>query len=446
MNDLERDLREMYERREGDLQELRFSPAHIPETVRRRTRLHQAGVVLAAVAVVAVLAIGSTAGAMSLLRSSERGVPANPSPTSTPGLPVGGRVSSPNLGVYDVNAAWGEVDGNFWNIWTNADLSCIAFVDSLRIGTGSTSRCNAGLRGDDLKLMKPATAYAPVLAGHQQIFYGLVSARVARVELAVDDGTIYVGTIHPASPEMTVDARVYTVVTDRRWGSFTGTLTATGADDSVLGRLRYPSDADAPGGWSMPLSVEATLASGVPVNEEDGRSSEPDRWEISVWRNGSRDWCLGTIFPNASQTLDRFVAWADPRLPSALVATEGRGCGPRGELFQGIRSGAIGHADVWHIQGPVLGSSYGWWVYRASGTVSDDVASVRLETGDGQVVDAELYDPPPGFEDMGRLFVAEFRSKADPPSEAPGGGRRIGWRAVALDANGEVLGSDEIGP
>ena len=90
----------------------------------------------------------------------------------------------------------------------------------------------------------------------------------------------------------------------------------------------------------------------------------------------------------------------------------------------------------------MFGQNARWFRYRAVGTASSDVASVRIELGDGQVVDAVLYDPPPGLEDMGRLFVAEFRSK-DHPWEYGGEGG-ITWRAVALGANGEVLGSDEV--
>lgn len=451
MNDLERDLRQMFERREGDLREPRFAPVHAPAPLLRRTHRHQAGVVFAALAVVAALAIGSTAGVLTLLRSSERRVPANP--TETPTSPDLGLVRRPDLGgPFTIRAASGVVDGEPWGIWASEDLRCLAFanVDGVHVnGLGSTrggeaitaAGCDVGLNDGDL--MDPRWGYVDGLVPGQQILYGLVSGRVARIGFAMDDGSTYLGTIHPASPEVTTDARLYTAVTDRRWGSFTGTLTAQGADGSVLGQTRYPSDADGPGGWSMPISVETMLASGIPVNEEEGRPSEPDRWEISVWRNGSGDWCLGTIFPNASQSFDRFVAWADPRLPSALVASEGRGCGPREALFQDIRSGAIGHADVWSIESQVLGSWDWSLAYRTFGTVSDDVAAVRLEIGDGQVVDATLHDPPPGFEDMGRLFVAEFRSK-DEPKE--GSGRSITWRAIALDASGEVLGADEMSP
>jgi hypothetical protein len=420
VNDLERDLRQMFEQREADVRGPRFAPPHSPERVLRRTRRRQVGVVLTVFAVVAGVAIGSTAGAMSLLRSSDRRMPANPSPTPTPTLPVGGLISSPDLGVYDVNVAWGEVDGAPWNIWASQDLSCLAFAN----GNGTDAGCL--YRHDGSDLMAPDTCWyaCPVLM--RSILFGLVSPRVARVKLEVDGGTVYVATIHPAAPELTVDTRLYTIPTDEGVHTFTGTVTAFGAEGEVLGTVRFPQNADRAGGPSTPVSIEAKLASGAPVSEVDGRTLEDYRWELTIWRNVLGDRCLGTIFPSATP----------PTAP--IVATEGLGCVSRERLFDGIRAGPIGHADVWY------GDTYehGWWTYRAIGTVSADVAAVRLEVGDGQVVDAVLYDLPPGFEDMGRLFLAEFSSKLHPWAEGGEGGIR--WRAIALDPNGEVLGSDEI--
>jgi len=291
---------------------------------------------------------------------------------------------------------------------------------------GHDSGCGDGYDGSDLMLPIPCLYACPVPG--QPILYGLVSQRVASVELAVDDGARYAGTIHPAPSAVTVDARVFTVPLNEAWGGFTGTLTALGSDGAVLGQMRFPWNADAAGGASMPMTVESTLASGVPVSEADGRPSEMDRWELAVWRTAADAWCLGTIYPSVS---------------SAVVATEGQGCGSREQLFAGIRSGAIGHADVWYGSvAEMFGEQGRWWAYRVSGTVSADVAAVRIEVEDGSVVEAELYDPPSGFEDMGRLFVAEFRSKLHTWSQGGQGG--IAWRTVALDVNGGVLGSDEL--
>jgi hypothetical protein len=439
MNDLERDLRQMFERREADLRGPRFAPAHIPEPVRRQTRRRQVGVVLATAVVVAALAIGSTAGAMTLLRSSERRVPTNPNETTRP--PFLDRE-------YTVRVATGTVPGETfpWEIWASEDLRCLAFASA----DGLDSGCGEAYDGSDLMPLRECEIGCPVV--DNVILYGVVSPRVTTVELLVDDGTTYVGTIHPSPPDVTRGARVFTVVTDRgQVEPFTAILTVTGADGSVLGQARYPLDSDTAGGPSRPDRIEATLASGVPVNDE-GRASDPDRWEISIWRNPSGDWCLGTIYPNASQTSGRalaYVGWFE--LPPARVATEGNGCGSREAMFQGIRSAAIGHADVWSMPGPVLGDRWSWtyphrwrWTYyRTWGTVSEGVAAVRLEIGDGQVVDATLHDPPPGFEDMGRLFVAEFRSRH---VWGEASDDTITWRAVALDANGGVLGADEISP
>jgi hypothetical protein len=437
MNDLKRDLRTMFERREADLREPRFAPTHAPKLVRRRTRRRQVGVVLAAVVAVTALAIGSTAGALVLFRGSERRVPANPNETVPP--PFLDRE-------YTVRVATGRVPGETlpWEIWASEDLRCLAFASA----DGLDSGCGEAYGGRDLMPLRECELGCPVV--DNVILYGVVSSRVTAVELLVDDGTTYIGTIHPSQPEVTSGARVFTVVTGRgRFEPFTATLTVTGADGSVLGQARYPLDSDTAGGPSLPSWVEATLASGVPVNH-DGRASEPDRWEISIWRNLSGDWCLGTIYPNASLTNGRaiaYVGWFE--LPPARVATEGNECGSREAILQGIRSGAIGHADVWSMPGPVLGDRWSWtyphrwrWTYyRAWGTVSEGVAAVRLEIGDGQVVDATLYDPPPGFENMGRLFVAEFRSRHEWGEASED---RITWRAVALGPSGEVLGTDEM--
>lgn len=421
MIDLDRELRALLE------EDARRAPP-VPDArpALRRTRRRQIAVVLTAIAVVAAVAIGSTAGAIALLRAPERQIPANPSETPTPAPGEPARPQDLDLR-FDVAAAWGEVDGVGWTIWTNDDLSCMAFTTANGDYAGlDIDSCGNGYDGSDLTLAGICVYSCPDPG--RPILYGAVSQRAAAVELALDDGSTYAGTIHPAPPGITVDARVVTVPVPLRWGSYTGWLTATGTDGAVLERIRYPENADAAGGPSMPIAVEATLASGVPVSEVDGRPSEMDRWEIAVWRNAANAWCLGTIYPY---------------FPSAVVATEGGGCGSRDRLVDRIRTGAIGHADVWWTdESSMFGENAHWFRYRTVGTVSTDVASVRIEVGDGQVVDAVLYDPLPGFEDMGRLFVAEFRAK-DHPWEFGGEGG-ITWRAVALGADGEALGSDEI--
>ena len=122
-------------------------------------------------------------------------------------------------------------------------------------------------------------------------------------------------------------------------------------------------------------------------------------------------------------------------------AAEGRGCGPRVSLFDGIRRGAIGHADVWWInvaetiQDPLapdlMESAEQTFAYRASGTVSDDVVAVRIEVDDGSVVEARLYDPPSGLEDVGP------RVRRRVPLDAqPVGVRRRGGHHVARDRPG----------
>ncbi len=435
MNDLERDLRQMFERHEADLREPRFAPARAPGPLLRRTRRRQVGVALPAIAVAAVVAIGSTAGAVAVLRSSDRRTPADRSETPTP-PPSPGEALRPS-GLDDrftIAFAQGQVNGFAWAIWANEDLSCVGFASD---APGVDVECGGAPYGGSHLTEVGECVYACPVPG-QPIVYGPASSQVAGVELVLDDGTTYSGVIHPSPPEVTSGVRFFTVTTDQRQG-FTGTLIATGAQGQVLERLRYPRNADAPGGPSLPVAVETTLASGAPMIEYDGRPYEPEQWEIAVWRTAADDWCLGTFYPNASK---------------ALVAAEGRGCGSRKQLFDGIRSGAIGHADVWWmnaldtIQEPVapeLGkSAQERFLYRAWGTVSANVSAVRIEVADGSVVEAQLYDPPPGLEDLGRLFVAEFRSKLA-PLEYDSGMGGITWRAVALGADGEVLGSDEFG-
>lgn len=426
MNDLERDLRQMYARREADMREPRFAPTHAPAPLLRRTRHRQVGVAITALAVVAVVAVGSIAGGVALLRSSDRRTPADrsegPTPTPTRGAPARPADLDQRL---TVATAWGEVDGVGWTVWANDDLSCLAFTSVDGDYSGQDGGCENGYDGSDLTWAGTCVYACPV--PRHPIVYGTVSARVAAVRFANDDGTALEGTIHAVPLGAVVDARVFTVSMPSVRS--TGWLTAIGADGTVVSRLRYPPGADEPGGPSTPVVVEATLASGVPTSAVDGRASEADRWEIAIWRAASGDLCLGTIFPDDGR---------------ATVATETGGCGPRGDLFDGIRSGAVGHADVWWIdEASMFGENARWFRYRAVGTVSRHVASVRIELADGQVIDAELVDPPAGFEGMGRLFIAEFRSK-DHPWEYGGEGG-ISWRAIALNANGEILGSDEIG-
>jgi hypothetical protein len=432
MNDLERDLRQLFEQHEADLREPRFAPAHAPMPVLRRTRRRQVGVALTALAVIAGVAIGSTVGAAALLRTSDRKMPADQNPTSSP-TPGEAGPSSDLADQYSTVLAQGEVDGVAWVIWGNADGVACGFandVGGIDAGCGHDQRPH----GTDLSQIGECIYACPTPG--EPIVYGRVSSRATSVRLVLDDGSTLDGVIHPAPPELPSDVRFFTITTDRLRG-LSGTLFAIGPDGGVLEHLRYPWRADQPGGPAAPVTLEATLASGAPTIEYDGRPYEPERWEVAVWRNGALDWCLGTIFPNASK---------------AVVATEGRGCEPRERLFDGIRSGAIGHADVWWmnaldtIQEPVApqlsDAAQEWFLYRAWGTVSAAVAAVRMEVADGSVVEAQLYDPPSGFEDMGRLFVAEFRSKLA-PLEWDSGMGGITWRAVALDANGQVLGSNE---
>ena len=388
----------------------------------RRRRSKQVRALIFTLALLAIV----VGGAVSVLRSSERRIPAVTSETPTPA--PGELVRPQDLDErFDVAAAWGEVDGVAWTTWSNDDLSCVAFTSASGGNEGlDIDNCANGYDGNDLTLAGICVYSCPV--PERPILYGTVSRRVATVELAVDDGSTYTGTIHPMPPGITVDARVFTVLVPLRWGSYTGWLTATGADGAVLGQVRYPENADAAAGASMPITVEARLASGVPVSKIDGRPSERDRWTIAVWRNAADAWCFGTIYPY---------------FPSAVVASEGPGCVARERLFEGIRTGAIDHEDVWWIEvSAMFGEQGRWFAYRASGTASDEVAAVRIEVDDGSVVGAELNDPPPGFEDMGRLFVAEFRSKHHPWEFGGEGG--IAWYAITLDANGEVLGSDEV--
>lgn len=79
MIDLDREIRAFLE------EDARQAPP-VPEAAPtlRRTRRRQVGVVLAALAVLAAVAVGSIAGASALIRSSERRVPANPTGTPTP--------------------------------------------------------------------------------------------------------------------------------------------------------------------------------------------------------------------------------------------------------------------------------------------------------------------------------------------------------------------------
>jgi hypothetical protein len=87
MTDLDQEMRALLE------EDARQAPP-VPEAepALRRTRRRQLVVVLTAIAVAAIVAIGSTAGAISLLRSSGRLTPANPSstapsPTASPTAP-----------------------------------------------------------------------------------------------------------------------------------------------------------------------------------------------------------------------------------------------------------------------------------------------------------------------------------------------------------------------
>jgi len=425
MNDLERDLRTMYARREADLSGVRFAPAEAPPEVVSRIRRRQVGVVLGGLVVTGALVLGAVTGTSALLRSSEHPVPANPTetPAPAPGTPIRPESLSER---FDVAGAWGETGGVGWAVWTNAELSCLAFTGGTSgdysgdAAESGGSRCLNGYDGTDLKLTG-ACAYACPVPRHP-VLYGTVSPRVARVEFLVDDGTMYAGTIHPTPADATVDGRVFTLSVDRP-NSFTGTLTALGSDGSVLGQIRWPGDADRPGGTSMPIVVEATLASGVPTDPVDGRPLEDERWEVAIWRTSAGEWCFGTIYP------------ADGR---AVVASDEPACGTRDDLFGRRDPVPIDHADVWWT--PDWNEDARWFGYRVVGTVSSDVASVRLELEDGQVVQAELYDPQAGFEDLGRLFLAEFRSRHHP--WVMGGTGGIAWIAVALDADGRVLDSD----
>lgn len=396
-------------------------PPSLETFVTYRDRRRRRQQVAAGVLTFLVLA-ATVAGAVTLLRSSDRTTPADRSQTPTP-LP-GEPVRPPDLSERFVAAAWGETDGVGWAIWTNESLSILDFRSDAPYH-GSDRSSGEPYDGSDLTGVRTCFYGCPVPA--HTVVFGIVSGRVARVDFVLDDGTTYAGTVHPQPQGLTVDARIFTVQMDRRWDTFTGTLTAFGPDGVVLEQARYPWNADAAGGGSMPISVEATLASGVPLSSVDGRPSEADRWEIAIWRNAASEWCFGTIYPTGG---------------SAVVASDEPGCGAREELFG--RSGLpIDHADVWWIdEASMFGERGRWFRYRIVGTASADVAAVRIEVEDGQVIEADLYDPPAAFADMERLFVAEFASK-DHPWEYGGTGG-ISWRAVALDANGDVLGSDEM--
>ncbi len=389
---------------------------------RDRRRRHQQ---MAAGARALLLLAAVIAGAAALLRFSDQRMPAdrNQPPPPASSEPVRPPTLPPR---FNVAGAWGEMDGVRWAIWTNDDLSLLGFTSGAGGDySGTDQEYETPYDGSDLKVAGMCAYSCPV--PERPIIFGVVSGRVARVDFVLDDGTTYPSTVHPAPEGLSVDARIFTVPIDRRGGTFTGTLTATAAGGSVLAEIRYPWRADTAGGWSMPMSVEATLASGVPLSTVDGRPSEADRWEIAIWRNAAGEWCFGTIYP-----IDG----------SAVVASDEPGCGRREELFG--RSGLpIDHADVWSIdEASMFGENPRWLRYRVVGTTSADVAAVRIEVEDGQVIEAELYDPPTAFADMSRLFVAEFRWKDR--SAAYQGTGRISWSAIALDANGDVLGSDEM--
>ncbi len=384
---------------------------------------------MAAGALALLLLAAVIAGAAALLGFSERSTPTDRSETPTPSSAEPFRPDDLDAR-FTLAAASGEIDGSRWTVWANGDLSCIAFTTvGARGETGEYAEVDAGcLNGydsSDVKVGGVCVYGCPLLDdGLYPMMYGTVSPRVVRLRFDNDDGSSTPVTIHPPPTWAQGEGRVFTVPISFSW---TGWLTGLAADGSVVTRVRYPSDADAAGGPSTPVLVEASLASGIPLSTVDGRPSEADRWEIAIWRNAAGEWCFGTIYPTEG---------------SAVVASDEPGCGSRDELFG--RSGLpIDHADVWWMhEASMFGENARWFRYRVVGTVSPDVAAVRIEVDDGRVVEAELYDAPPGFEDLGRLFVAEFRSRHHPLAFEGTGG--IAWAAVALGASGDVLGSDEM--
>src|SRR3990172_8040708 len=149
----------------------------------------QAGVVLTTIAVVAAVAIGSAAGAVALLRSSDRLMPADPSepPAAWSGEPV--RPDDLDQR-FDVATAWGEVDGVGWTVWANDDLSCLAFT-SANPGdySGMDAGCYNGYDGSDVKVVGVCVYACPFLDDRlYPMMYGTVSPRVVRLRFDNDGG------------------------------------------------------------------------------------------------------------------------------------------------------------------------------------------------------------------------------------------------------------------
>lgn len=88
MNDIERELRERFARTEARLTGPDFAPSVAPGHLLRRTRRRQLGVAAVALLAAAVLVFGAVTSVASLVGSSERLAPAEPTQRLTPAGPT----------------------------------------------------------------------------------------------------------------------------------------------------------------------------------------------------------------------------------------------------------------------------------------------------------------------------------------------------------------------
>lgn len=116
MSDLERELREMFRRREADLREPVFLPDRAPRELLRRTRHRQVANVVLGLVTAAAVAVASIAGASALLRSAERRTPLEPPPSFSPGA-----LEAAPIGTYAFLDLTVASDGAVW--WTGPGIT-----------------------------------------------------------------------------------------------------------------------------------------------------------------------------------------------------------------------------------------------------------------------------------------------------------------------------------
>jgi hypothetical protein len=197
---------------------------------------------------------------------------------------------------------------------------------------------------------------------------------------------------------------------------------------------------------TVALAVAGTAVGvGITLLDQQERfhasADHPERLGPLVEVTSGQDWALIAWQSNFGVCLDFAIPGNSPfgcdfPVRGAKPASDSSGSGPpihaiAGQVSSGGLVGGDGKTTIF-------------------GIAAKDVAAVKLELSDGRVIDAPLYDAPPGLDANARFYIirlllpSDQREPGEPPRAYGPGGASLGTDSpvrayIAYDRNGDLM-------